>query len=120
MALMAKPYTWIILLLLPLAMALLNFDLFGPQTLSSYFGYTFFAAAVTVLIAMRLLGKNAGSPLINLPAPVLLFIALALFIFLHGLITRTLNLTHYYWMANAAWFWAVGRLGGRRPWGAAV
>jgi O-antigen polymerase len=114
MALMAKPYTWIILLLLPVATALLNFDLFGPQTLLAYFGYTFFAAAVTVLIAMRLLGKNAGSPLITLPTPALLFIALALFIFLHGLLTRTLNLTHYYWIANAAYFWAAGRLGERR------
>lgn len=111
MALTARPYTWIILFLLPLAAALFNFDLFGGQTLAAYFFYTFFAACAAMLAAIRLLGKNTGSPLIDLPTPVLLFTALALFIFLHGLITHTLNLTHYYWAANAAYFWAAGRLG---------
>jgi O-antigen polymerase len=111
MALTAKPYTWIILLLLPVAAALFNFDLFGGQTLASYFFYTFFAAVAAMFAAMRLLGKNPGYPLIDLPIPVLLFTALALFVFLQGLITHTLNLTHYYWAANAAYFWAAGRLG---------
>jgi O-antigen ligase len=42
--------------------------------------------------------------------------ALALFIFLHGLISRGLNLTHYYWVANALLLWAAWGQGMATQW----
>ena len=107
MTLIDKPNAWTIIFLLPIAGALLNLDLFGPQTLAAYFAYTFFAAAIAMIVSMRLLAYVKRLPLIDLPAPLLLFIALTLFIFLHGLVTHRLNLTHYYWVANAALLWAA-------------
>jgi O-antigen polymerase len=118
MAPIVKPYTWPILFLLPFAASLLNVDLFGDQTLAAYFGYTFFAGGVAVLFVIRSAVLSPAPspdpsrrlPATTLPTPVLLFLALALFIFLHGMITHTLDLTHYYWAANAVWFWAAWRL----------
>src|ERR1700733_12373178 len=118
MTLIAKPYTRTMICLLPIAGALLNLDLFGPQTLAAYFTYTFFASVTAMIAAGRLLGNVKRFPPTDLPAPILLFIALTLFIFLHGLITHTLNLTHYYWVANAALFWGAWSLGGGRLLGA--
>jgi O-antigen polymerase len=124
-----KPYTWPIVFLLPLAAGLLNAGLFGDPTLAAYFGYTFFAGCVALIFVIRAaipVAASSGSGSlahsrdsrdsrglfsIAIQPPVLVLFALALFIFLHGSITHTVNLTHYYWVANAVWFWTARRMG---------
>jgi O-antigen ligase len=106
MALLFKPSSWMILCLLPLAAALLNFDLFGSPTLAAYFAYSILAACTTIITCLYLF-KDKRLPLVAPQAPLFWFFGLAFFIFLHGSITHTLNLTHYYWLANAALLWGA-------------
>ncbi len=74
-----------------MAGALVNIDLFGDQTLAAYFFYCIAATGVAMIFAFRLLFVPPlyRSAILVLPAPQLLFIVLALFVFAHGLITHT-------------------------------
>ncbi len=99
----------LLICLLPLGASLLNTDYFGSQSLTAYFGYTILAFFSAMCMGILLLRQKAPYGRPGLRVPVTLLLCLALYVFVHGLITHTLGLAHYYWMAAAIWFWTMSR-----------
>lgn len=76
-----------------LGTCLLNSPLFGNISLIAYFGF-----CIVTLIALSVCSRD----LLNIPAPVKVFLVLAAYIYLHGVFNQNVNLTLYYWLSAAA------------------
>jgi O-antigen polymerase len=86
-------------LLLCIGASLINVDTFGEPSYFAYFFYAFFVCALAVLVCLDIIFSQNFQFRISLP--VVFFLLLALYILLHGVITNTFWLTHYYWVINA-------------------
>jgi O-antigen polymerase len=95
-----------IILILPLAATLFNSEMLGPITLVALLLYTIFASiAAAVLFSSTLAGSQSYLYRPKPYASVLL--ALVLYIFVHGLLTSTVSIVHYYWLTNGLYFTSV-------------
>jgi O-antigen polymerase len=86
-------------LLLCIGFSLINAGTFGEYSYFAYFFYTVLVCAFAVLVSFS--GSSSQNLRFQISIPGLFFLLLALYIFLHGIITGTLWLTHYYWIINA-------------------
>ena len=103
---MTKTIFYPLLFVLVIAVSLINSNLFGPLSLTAYFGFTIFATFTALLISIHFLFNQNKSIGILLQLPVILLLEMAGYVFLHGYITSTLNVTHYYLIA-AVFFFSV-------------
>jgi O-antigen polymerase len=87
----------LLILLLGIGVSLINADTFGDPSLFSYF---FYSIMVSVL-GIGALFFGGLSFRFKITLPVLFFLLLSLYIFLHGVVNGSLWLTHYYWLINA-------------------
>lgn len=95
-----------LLLVFSIAAALLNSNAFGSASLIAYFFYCILASFTGILIFFKLLlNKNANY--FKLPVYGILFLLFVLYILLHGIVTKQLGLTHYYWCINAIFFFSI-------------
>jgi O-antigen polymerase len=94
-----------VLLTVTVAASLLNSNVYGSPTLIAYFLSLIAAALFCCIVYTRLLFKKAAA--LNLPLHLLVYTALALYVWLHGIVTHTTGLSHYYWAGNALLLLAV-------------
>jgi len=88
-----------VLLILIIAATLTGSSIFGAASLTSYFLYTVIAGIFSFFILLQLHGKP--SKLFGLPMHIIIFILLSLYVGLHGWVTGTMGLTHFYWLLNS-------------------
>jgi O-antigen polymerase len=93
------------LLILAVSASLLNSNAYGNPSLIAYFFSLIMAAFFCSAVYTRFLFKKEAA--LHIPLHLLIYAALALYVWLHGLLTRTTGLPHYYWAGNALLLLAV-------------
>ena len=92
-------------LLLAILASLLNSSVLGNPSLTAYFG---FSVCATLFALLVFLSTTLYKPIIKAPVPIhlLIFLGLSTCMFIHGIVTGTTNLVHYYWITCALWLLA--------------
>jgi O-antigen polymerase len=97
--------------MLTCAVTLLNSNAYGSQSLIALFFFCILSTFAASFIFIILLLKNKTIAFF-LPAHIILFIIFTLYVLLHGLLTNSIGLTHFYWFSSsifivAFYYWSV-------------
>jgi O-antigen polymerase len=108
-ALLMQRITPYVLTLL-VALTLLNSNAFGAASLIAFFFYAVLASAfATAVYAVRL--RHKQRPAYYIPPFIVVFLLLAVYVFLSGAVTGTIGLVHYYWSITGLLLAAVSYTG---------
>jgi O-antigen ligase len=82
-----------IFVLLTLSASLLNTSTFGPETYAALFFFIIAASITSFLLQLNLVTQKET---LSYPLPIILFGVFCLYIFIHGWLTHTIGIFHYY------------------------
>ena len=83
-----------ILLLLPIAAALINTNTFGTPTFTALLGFTILSSLVALLTIIHLVVSKQFVQQ-HFPLHIVVFCVLGIYIFFHGVFNKNIRLAHY-------------------------